>query len=74
MIPNQTKFDTLNKHNVMKTANYNEFKVLKISAGYTIKTFKAYETAKKYSEKCCKVNNNCDFTVCVWEGGRLVEI
>ena len=55
-------------------ANNNEFKVLKISAGYTIKTLATLEAAKEYAEKCCKANNNRDFTVCVWEGGKLIEI
>lgn len=56
------------------TTAYNEYKVLKISAGYTIKTFKDYDSAKAYAEKCCEANNNCDFAVCVWEGGKLIEI
>lgn len=53
---------------------YNEYKVLKISAGYTIKTFPTYEAAKGYADKCCKANNNRNFTVSVREGGKLIEI
>ena len=56
------------------TKTYNEYKVLKISAGYTVKTFPTHERAKEYAEKCCKVNNNHDFTVCAWDGGQLIEI
>lgn len=56
------------------TTTYNEYKVLKISAGYTIKTFATYEGAKVYAEKCCKVNGNRDFAVCAWDGGKLIEI
>lgn len=56
------------------TTDYNEYKVLKISAGYTIKTSEDYDSAKAYAAKCCKANNNRDFTVCVRDGGRLIEI
>lgn len=56
------------------TTAYNEYKVLKISVGYTIKTLPTYESAKAYAEKCCKVDNSNDFTVCVWDGGKLNEI
>lgn len=56
------------------TTGYNEYKVLKLSAGYTIKTLPTYEAAKAYAEKCCKANNNRDFTVCAWNGGMLIEL
>ena len=56
------------------TTSYNEYKVLKVSAGYTIKTLPTYEAAKAYAEKCCKANNNRDFTVCAWNGGMLIEL
>lgn len=56
------------------TTAYNEYKILKISAGYTIKTLPTYESARAYAEKCCKVNKNRDFIVCVWDEGKLKEI
>lgn len=56
------------------TTAYNEFKILKISAGYTVKTLPTYESARQYAEKCCKANNNRDYTVCVWIDGQLNEI
>lgn len=34
------------------TTSYKEYKVLKVSAGYTIKTLPTYEAAKAYAEKC----------------------
>lgn len=57
-----------------KAAYPYEYKVLKVSAGYTIKTLPTYEAAKAYAEKCCKANNNRDFTVCAWNGGMLIEL
>ncbi len=56
------------------TTAYNEYKILKISAGYTVKTLPTYEIAKAYADKCCKVNNNRDFTVCVCDGGKFIEL
>lgn len=56
------------------TASHNEYKVLKVSAGYTIKTLPTYEAAKAYAEKCCEANNNRDFSVCVRDGGQLIEL
>lgn len=58
----------------MTTTANKEYKVLKISAGYAIKTFSSYERAKDYAELCCKANNNRDYTVCERNGGRLIEL
>lgn len=39
------------------TTRYNEYKVLKVSAGYTVKTLSTYEAAKEYAEKCCNAKH-----------------
>jgi len=51
-----------------------KFKVLKKSAGYSVKGFNTETEARKFAESCCKFNGNDDYVVAVFENGTLVEI
>ena len=51
-----------------------KFFVIKKIAGYAVKSFRDETSAISYAAQCCKANNNSNYMVCVYQGGRLVEI
>lgn len=52
----------------------NQFKVVKKSAGYSVKSFNTEVQAREFANKCILANHTDDYMVCVYIGGILQEI
>lgn len=50
------------------------YMVIKINAGYGVKSFSNLEDAKAFAEKCCKANNNNNYAVYVKRDGFYEEV
>ncbi len=51
-----------------------DFYVIKKSAGYAINKTSDERKARECAAHCCKVNNNDDFTIAVYQKGMFHEI
>ncbi|HRF69512.1 MAG TPA: hypothetical protein PK430_09850 [Muribaculum sp.] len=51
-----------------------KFYVIKKTAGYAVKSFRTQDEASDFAARCCKNNNNSNYTVCKYEGGQFVEL
>lgn len=50
------------------------FYVVKLSAGYAVKTFNNESEARKVAALCCKANSNKNYSVCTYDGINFNEI
>ena len=51
-----------------------EFKVIKKSAGYSVKSFKDELQARAFANTCSINNHSNDYIVCIYKEGILQEI